>query len=138
MNTNAAQQTNEDLHRPVSYARTSDDVNGFLKLPFIFRDKSKQQPAPASNWSIPAPGTHSYVEACDIGSVYAIHFAQYLKDNPDMVGGNGLGHIAKYIDFSDEDQKGYWVGFFSVLGELIAMGADRVDLMAHLQRRQND
>ncbi|MES3008397.1 MAG: hypothetical protein V4751_11575 [Pseudomonadota bacterium] len=137
MNTNAAQHTSDDLYRPINYA-SADGISGFLKLPFVFRDPSKRRPAPGTNWSIPAPGTHTYTEACEVGRAYAIHFAQYLKDNPEMAGDNSLGHVAEDVDFSDKEQSGYWVGFFSLLGELIAMGADRVDLTAQLQRRRHD
>lgn len=61
-----------------------------------------------------------YTQACKIGREYAAHFAQYLKDHPQVVGQNLLGRIATDMDFHDASAKrGYWIGFFSYLEQLI-------------------
>ncbi len=70
---------------------------------------------------------HDYEQARAIGREYAAHFAQYLKDNPEVVGQNLLGRIASDINFHDASAKrGYWIGFFSYLERLIhAQAAQR-------------
>lgn len=89
-----------------------------------------------------------YFVACDTGRVYAAHFAQFLKANPWLAGGNTLGHIAADIDFADRTRLGYWVGFFSyiehllvdgvtdrpVFDDLAAFGSDRLLADTLLQR----
>ena len=58
-------------------------------------------------------------------------FLQYLKDNPDSVGSNLLGHIAKHIDFTDTSvAKGCWVGFFTHLERVLHHGASSSDVFA--------
>lgn len=64
--------------------------------------------------------TDNYQHALECGRTYATHFAQYLKDNPDTVGQNLLGRIATDMDFADASaRRGYWIGFFSYLEQLI-------------------
>jgi hypothetical protein len=105
--------------------------SSFLALPFVHRPK--QESKNASNWCVPKIG--DYRQACDIGQEYAAHFAQYLKDNPDMCGANSLGHIAMDIDFMDEsDAKGYWVGFFSYLERLIFAQTQWMDVFGDVDR----
>ena len=63
---------------------------------------------------------NDYEQACTIGREYAAHFAQYLKDNPEIVGHNLLGRIATDMDFHDASaRRGYWIGFFSYLEQLV-------------------
>ena len=63
---------------------------------------------------------NNYEQARAIGREYAAHFAQYLKDNPEIVGQNLLGRIASDMKFDDTSAKrGYWIGFFSYLEHLI-------------------
>jgi hypothetical protein len=70
------------------------------------------------SWVVPP--IDDYALACEIGEQYALHFAQYLNDNPDVAGTNLLGEIAGDIDFHDEScAKGYWVGFFGALEPMI-------------------
>lgn len=73
------------------------------------------------------PRTNDYNHARATGRLYVAHFAQYLKDNPQTVGQNLLGHIATDIDFHDTSAKRvYWIGFFTYLEKLIyAQAAQR-------------
>lgn len=100
-------------------------------LPFVYRPKRGLKNA--SNWCVTP--TDDYGLACEIGREYAAHLAQYLKDNPCLVGSNTLGHIVKDIDFSDESSaNGYWVGFFSHLERLIHAAAKHMDVFADVDR----
>jgi len=113
-----------------SYAPTSVRAP-FFALPFISRPKN----GPPSNWDVPR--TDDYNEACAFGREYAGHFLQYLKDNPDAVGANLLGHIAKYIDFADKSEtSGCWVGFFSYLERVLHHGASDIDVFVDVDRMQ--
>lgn len=81
------------------------------------------------SWAVPP--IDDYALACEIGEQYAMHFAQYLGDNPDVAGTNLLGEIALDIDFNDEScSKGYWVGFFGAIEVMILDYASRGDLFA--------
>ena len=71
--------------------KPATDESGFAKLPFVYRPKRGFNNA--SNWH--TPPTEDYAQACAVGGEYAAHFAQYLKDNPDMCGANSLGIIAR-------------------------------------------
>ena len=109
------------------YNRSEDAFNGWRDLPFVYRPKRGHKGA--SNWHVPP--TDDYVAACKVGREYAAHFAQFLRDNPELAGGFALGWIAADIDFEDESgAKGYWVGFFSHLERLIAATAARIDPFA--------
>ena len=78
-------------------------------------------------WDVPA--TDDYSEACRSGHEFAANFAQYLKDNPDEVGGNYLGTIIEKMHLSDDScTNGYRVGFFCYLEELIAIAAKRTNI----------
>jgi hypothetical protein len=101
--------------------------SSFSKLPFV--DSPKHGFKNASNWHIPP--TEDYGQACQIGREYAAHFAQYLKDNPDMCGANSLGLIARDIDFENTSgAAGYWVGFFSHLERIILTQTQSMDVYA--------
>lgn len=100
-------------------------------LPFVYRPKRGFKDA--SNWRVPP--TDDYGMACNIGREYAAHFAQYLKDNPSLVGSSTLGNIVAAIDFKDESgATGYWVGFFSHLERLIYAQAQQMDVFADVDR----
>ena len=88
----------------------------FISSPGYYRKQGG--PRCGNLWHVPR--TNSYDRAHAIGQRYAVHFAQYLKDNPSMVGQNLLGRIATDMDFHDTSAKrGYWIGFFSHLEQLI-------------------
>ncbi|MBC3864342.1 hypothetical protein H8K32_19785 [Undibacterium jejuense] len=100
----------------------------FEVLPFVRKLKRSSKKA-YNNWDVKP--TDDYGVACSIGTEYAAHFAQYLKDNRCMAGSNLLGHIALDIDFSDTSPaKGYWVGFFSYLENLIYEAAREIDIFS--------
>ena len=76
-----------------------------------------------------------YEQARVIGREYAAHFAQYLKDNPEIVGQNLLGRIATDMDFHDVTaRRGYWIGFFSYLEHLISAQAQQRPVFDDLDR----
>lgn len=88
----------------------------FIASPLYFRKRGSNRCG--NLWHVPR--TNDYDHACATGRLYAAHFAQYLKDNPQTVGHNLLGHIATDIDFHDTSAKrGYWIGFFTYLEQLI-------------------
>ena len=88
----------------------------FISSPRYYRKQGG--PRCGNLWHVPS--TSSYEHARAVGQLYAAHFAQYLKDNPIMVGHNLLGRIATDMDFHDASAKrGYWIGFFSYLEQLI-------------------
>jgi hypothetical protein len=100
-------------------------------LPFVYRPRRGFKDA--SNWHMPP--TDDYGQACRFGRECAAHFIQYLKNNPDSVESNLLGHVASAINFKDETgAKGYWVGFFSHLERLIEFGARHVDVFADVDK----
>jgi len=110
----------------------SSACNPFFALPFIARPQN----APPTNWNVPR--MHDYDEACALGREYAGRLLQYLKDNPEAVGANLLGHIARYIDFADKSEtSGCWVGFFSYLERVLHHGASDIDVFADVDRMQS-
>jgi hypothetical protein len=97
----------------------------FSQLPFI--QTQNNEFTPLNNWHVPL--TNNYRQACKTGREYAAHFAQYLKDNPEMCGANTLGIIARDIDFKNTSATaGYWVGFFSHLERLIVKRTQRLNV----------
>ena len=96
------------------------------ELPFRKRKPDGRR----SNWTVPP--TDDYVLANKIGYEYAAHYVQYIKDNPDIVGMSLLGMIAKDIDFADTKTKGYWVGFFAYLEQMIHFAAKDIDIYESL------
>lgn len=107
-----------------NYARRTGRAP-FFDLPFVSHAGKGQH----SNWHVPS--MQDYAEACGLGREYAAHLLQYLKDNPDSVGSNLLGHIAKHIDFTDTSvAKGCWVGFFTHLERVLHHGASSIDVFA--------
>ena len=84
-----------------------------------------QLPFKYCGWNVPKRA--EYGTACHLGGLYAHAFAQYLKENRDIVGMNCLGHIASNIDFTNEKNKGFWVGFFSALEGYIHFAAKQID-----------
>ena len=95
----------------------NDHERGSLEL--------SQLPFARCEWNVPK--RTGYEIACDLGGLYAHAFAQYLKENRDIVGMNCLGHIASNIDFTNEKNKGFWVGFFSALEGYIHFAAKQID-----------
>src|SRR5450830_531158 len=72
--------TNQQIYLSAKLQNKSDDnLSDFEKLPFVYRPKRGFNNS--SNWHVPP--TSSYTRACEIGQEYALHFVQFLKDNPD-------------------------------------------------------
>lgn len=97
------------------------------ELPFVARRRrgSTEQLA----WDVPP--IDSYDVACKIGTEYAGHLVQYLKNNPYWVGSNVLATIVASMDFADEGvAKGYRVGFFAHLERALYAYALRADVFA--------
>ena len=87
--------------------------------------KLSQLPFKYCEWNVPKRA--EYGTACHLGGLYAHAFAQYLKENPRTVGANTLGHIASHIDFTNRNNHGFWVGFFSALEAYIHFTAKQID-----------
>jgi hypothetical protein len=81
----------------------------FDDLPFM---------GPDSFWEHDIP--EGYAEACAAGNQDAMALIEYLHENPDEIGSNLLGIIAKDVDYHDRDKTGYWVGFFTIVEILAA------------------
>ncbi|XTI72730.1 hypothetical protein ACQAYK_01110 [Acidithiobacillus sp. AC3] len=97
-------------------------------LPFVTQTRRAR-----NLWAVPP--ANDYLDACEIGAEYAAHYVQYLKDNPESVGSNLLGHIAADIDFTaPSPQHGYWVGFFSTLEKLVYWAVKDADVYGYVDR----
>ena len=98
------------------FSRMLNSELPFIAGPRYFRKRGSQRCG--NLWHVSR--TNDYDQACATGRLFAAHFAQYLKDNPQTVGHNLLGHIATDMDFHDTSAKrGYWIGFFTYLEQLI-------------------
>lgn len=96
-------------------------------LPFVARGRRGNPGKDA--WSVPP--IDDYGLACRIGTEYAGHLIQYLKDNPYWVGSNVLASIVASMDFTDESAaKGYRVGFFAHLERALYAYALRANVFA--------
>lgn len=114
------------MHPPISYAFPAHNHYRpawtlLTELPFIvgpqhYRKRGIRRTG--SLWHV-SP-TDDYQQALATGREYAAHFVQYLLDNPFMAGANLLGRIATDMDFHDASAaRGYWIGFFSYLEQLL-------------------
>jgi len=111
---------------PPGYAPLTD-------LPFI-ADIGRGRDKRRSFWNVPP--TDDYGHANDVGRQYAADFAQYLKQNPCLVGSWMLSSI---IEDMAQHQRvdatyGYGVGFFAFLEKLIYIAAKHADLYAIAER----
>ena len=103
---------------PLTYTPMSE-------LPFVYFPPRKHKKAKC-HWHVPA--TENCIEADDIGREYAAHLAQYLKDNPHMVGSNVLYRIAADMDFKTNfAAQCYQRGFFSQLERLLCTWTPQMD-----------
>ena len=119
--------------RCYNYKEHRQEIYPTNTLPFTTFPRSQSDKTPLCFWSVPPVDDYSL--ACRIGREYAAHFIQYMKDNPDSVEENTLGHISKSINFNDQSAaKGYWVGFFSHLERFIFRGAQRVSVFGDLDQ----
>ena len=82
------------------------------------------------------PATDDYCRANEIGRQYAADFAQYLKQNPCLVGSCVVGDIIRDMaqDRRVDATYGYGVGFFAFLEKLIYIAAKHADLYAIAER----
>lgn len=98
-------------------------------LPFIAEVKTAPRKKEFRYWDVPA--TDSYGHANDVGRQYAADLAQYLKQNPIYVGSGMLsciiGDMAKIDNDSDSAMKGYAVGFWAFVEQLLHAAATRTD-----------
>ncbi|MDK2126046.1 hypothetical protein [Parachitinimonas caeni] len=104
-------------HSPLAAARQRSDsaLRHWQALSFIQRRPRSQ---PRRFWAVPP--ARDYHAACLHGRQMADELLDYLRQHPQMIGSNRLGHIAADIDFSVSGaDKGYWVGFFSRLETLL-------------------
>ena len=109
------------------------------QLPFVYGPRNLRHHGRPSGSLWYVPRTTNDAKAQTIGREYAAHFAQYLKDNPNLVGGNLLGRIV--MDMHNPNtagNPGYRTGFFTFLEKLIAMQAVQCDVFAELDRFNRD
>ncbi|MCP1292725.1 hypothetical protein NK214_21320 [Chromobacterium sp. S0633] len=96
-------------------------------LPFVIRLPGRTYP---HYWHMPsAPATPAQAQA--YGRECAAHLLQWFKDNPAYVGQGLLSRVARDIDFSRTEQRGYWLGFFNHLERLISLSARRMNVYAY-------
>jgi hypothetical protein len=89
------------------------------------------------DWAVPP--TDDYDMACRMGRAYAAHLIQWFKENPGVAGQNILGDIVASMDMHDQSAaKGYRVGFFSHLEELLELQARSMDVFADLAVRDKE
>lgn len=130
---NTATSTNFQLVR-----RVYSDANwSLLDLSFVAETERVGGRRRINYWSVPpAP---SYRDACNMGRQYAAEFVQSLIDNPNRVGMNSIGTFVTHMaDHQPGDtRRGYQVGFWASLEELLLVAGTRVDHWAVLQARQD-
>ncbi len=116
-------------------ATISNTALPFIAGPRYYRKKGRTRCG--NLWDVPHTDDYDYARM--LGSVYAAHFTQYLRDNPHTVGHNLLGRIATDMDFHDASAKrGYWIGFFSFLEYLLAGQAVQQPVFDCLRNFQAD
>lgn len=97
-----------------------------VDLPFVADVKIGPRKKACCFWHVQPTDDHGH--ANDVGRQFAADYAQYLKDNPQCVGANYLGHIiddmAKY---RHTPANGYAVGFWSFLERLIYLAVSQND-----------
>ena len=104
----------------ISY-KPSPAISPTDSLPFVTHQKRGNNKI-WSNWHVKA--TDDYGEACLKGTEYAVHYLQFILDNPFYVGFNAIGSFAEDMNFIDKTSaKGYWAGFFSTLERFLYVGA---------------
>lgn len=96
-------------------------------LPFVSRLPGRTYP---HYWQMP-PAPPTAAEAHAYGRECAAHLLQWFKDNPAYVGQGLLSRIARDIDFTRTEQRGYWLGFFNHLELLISLSARRMNVYAY-------
>ncbi|AXT47783.1 MULTISPECIES: hypothetical protein [Chromobacterium] len=113
---------------PRRFYRLKPHENQATQLPFVRYLPHRGQP---HHWQMPP--ADDYVDACAYGRECAAHLAQFFKDQPHRLNQGLLGKIARDVDFKDPGHaRGYWVGFFSYAEQLMALGALRCDVYAHV------
>ena len=104
----------------ISY-KPSPAISPTDSLPFVTHQKRGNNKI-WSNWHVKP--TDDYGEACLKGTEYAVHYLQFILDNPFYVGFNAIGSFAEDMNFIDKTSaKGYWAGFFSTLERFLYVGA---------------
>lgn len=102
-------------------------------LPFI-ADIGRGRDKRRCHWNV--PDTDDYCRANEMGRQFAADFAQYLKQNPCLVGSCVVGDIIRDMaqDRRVDATYGYGVGFFAFLEKLIYIAAKHADLYAIAER----
>lgn len=100
------------------------------KLPFVSRRKQPDGSKPVHFWDVePVDG---YCAGCRLGREYAAHYLQFLQDNSSPSTGALLTDIVRDIDFTDPEQKGLWVGFFTFVEKILIDRARTMNVYATL------
>ena len=103
-------------------------------LPFVADVKTAPRKTELSFWHVPP--TDDYGKANQVGIQYACDYMQYLKENPFWVGSGNLGWIVSDMAKSDvDDTKGYAVGFWSFVEQMLHFAATKLDHYAIAEER---
>lgn len=107
----------------------------FTDLPFIVDVKIAPRKTRRSYWHVQP--IKDYGEANQVGVQYACDYLQYIKENPALIGSGCLEDIAKDMAkcASDSDTKGYAVGFWSFVEEMLYVAATKYDHYAMAEEK---
>lgn len=98
----------------------------FTDLPFVADVEIGPRKTQRLFWNVPP--ADDYGEANQIGVQYACDFVQYLKQNKSLVGSARLGWIVSDMAKARaDDTRGYAIGFWSFVEQLLYVAATRVD-----------
>ncbi|PHV09651.1 hypothetical protein [Chitinimonas sp. BJB300] len=107
---------------------TADGIGRMAWLPFVHMPKRSRRGA--SMWKVTP--TEDYEVAYPIGTEYAAHFVQFLRDNPARAGGGLLRQIMADADLNDESgARGYLDGFIHYLELLLYHQAHTMDVYGY-------
>ncbi|AXT45963.1 MULTISPECIES: hypothetical protein [Chromobacterium] len=99
-----------------------------ILLPFVRYTPERDYP---HYWQMPET-SEDFDAMCAYGRECAAHLLQWLKDNRYYVGCGLLGRVARDISFDDREQRGYWIGFFNYLEQMLFLGAQQVKVYRHV------
>ena len=103
----------------------------FTRLPFVADVRVTPRKKRRSFWAVPQ--IDCYATANVVGAQYAADWIQFLKQNPEWVGGGITGQIAREMHGSIS-ASGISVGFWSLIEAALAAGSTRVDAYAIAQQ----
>ena len=99
----------------------------FARLPFVADVRETPRKKSRSFWAVPQ--IDCYGTANVVGAQYAADWIQFLKQNPEWVGGGTTGQIAREMHGATSAD-GVSVGFWSLIEAALVAGSARVDAYA--------